>query len=98
MSEQPTPEQAAQELRTAVAVCTAVYQHLDGGQLAEDDLLPTLDALAADVGGVVYLTLPLAYVGLRFATLYAEATGKTIPEVLQWIGRETSGEPWSDRG
>lgn len=93
---QPTPEQAAQELRAAVAVCSAVYQYLDGQQIAEADLLPTLDALAVDVGGVEKLILPLSYVALRLASLYAGAAGGTVADALRWVGQETAGEPWSD--
>lgn len=89
---QPTPEQATEELRTAVAVLTAVTQ-FRAGQVGEQELLSTVDGLANAIGGVELLVMPLAYVGLRLASMLAQECGCPLEAVLADLGIEAAGPP-----
>lgn len=93
----PSREQAAQELRTCIAVVSATQEHL-AGRMPEPQYLAVLDGLAADTyagapGGPLAIIPGLAYVALRLAALHAQQTGRSVELVLAELGREAATEP-----
>jgi hypothetical protein len=91
-----TPERAQAEFGAAVATISASYQ-CASGSLPKEDFTAVVSSVATELwpDEPFNLVLPLAWVALRIAQLYADATGRPITEVLAEIGADaaTLGNP-----
>jgi hypothetical protein len=89
------PQQRHQaEMSAAVAVLSATYQCADGS-LTKNDFSAVVASLAVDLfpDEPFNMVLPLSWLALRCAQLYAEATGRPITDVLAELGAEAAGNP-----
>lgn len=89
-----TPTAPAAELRAGVAMLNAAHQVLNG-QMTDTEFADTVTGLVTDLWpdqptGAVW---PVAYMGLRAASLFATATDTDVETVLGFLGAETASLP-----
>jgi hypothetical protein len=92
-----THDQAMAELRAGVAALTAAYQHASG-ELDRNACATVFASLAVESfpGREVEFILPVSWLALRCLSLAAEATDRTVPELLAQLGAEAAGPPPND--
>jgi len=84
----------AAELKTGVAMLNAAHQVING-QMTETEFARTVTGIIQDMwpGEPSRAIWPVAYMGLRAASLLATNTGTDIQTVLGFLGTETASLP-----